>query len=189
MHASKRELRLSHTRKSCCVCATCEVRCSALPVAHKGIATSCKRNFCKHSKITDVLPHHVDEPLQSVEDEADEDTKSIATGFPILDVGDFVGWEELEGRLFDTLFFKVTDRSDGVRIIRSCFHGAGSTLYVLKPVFKYSHTSAALPTLRCRSGPHVRSCQDVCRYLRSIRWLAAILGACRFCWNRWRIES
>ena len=33
-----------------------------------------------------------------------ETTKSIATGFPTLDVGDFVGWEELEGRLFDPLF-------------------------------------------------------------------------------------
>ena len=84
MHAAKRELRLSHTRKSCCVCATCEVRCSVytLPVTHKGIATSCKRNFCKHSKITDVLPHHVDEPLQSVEDEADGDHEIHRHWFP-----------------------------------------------------------------------------------------------------------
>ena len=31
----------------------------------------------------------------------------------------------------------------------------------------------------CRSGPHSRSCPDVCRYLHPIRWRAAILCACR----------
>ena len=36
-------------------------------------------------------------------------------------------------------------------------------------------TVAARTTWRCRSGLHSRSCPDVCKYLRPIRWLAAIL--------------
>ena len=48
---------------------------------------------------------------------------SIAAGFyPDWTLANFVGWwEELEGWPFDHL-------SDGVRVIRSCFHKAGPTL-------------------------------------------------------------
>ena len=45
---------------------------------------------------------HVDDPCHSVEDEAGED-HDFAAGFPILDVGEFVGWEDLEDRPFDHL--------------------------------------------------------------------------------------
>ena len=44
----------------------------------------------------------MDDPLQSVEDAADEDHEIHRHWFPIIDVGEFVGWEEeLDGRLFD----------------------------------------------------------------------------------------
>ena len=36
-------------------------------------------------------------------------------------------------------------------------------------------TVAARTTWQCRSCPHSRSCPDVCKYLRPIRWLSSIL--------------
>ena len=72
------------------------------PVAYKRIAVACER---RPRKITDVLQnlekdHHVDDPLQFV----DEMLNSIATGFPVLDVGEFVGLDELENWALDHLF-------------------------------------------------------------------------------------
>ena len=110
MQTAKRELRMSHTRENVCVCDTCDVLCTVYTLRRLqgNRPLSLKQNSCKHSKKRMFVPfgreHHVDDPLQSVEDEADEDHEFHPHCFSILDVGDFVGWQELENRPFDHLF-------------------------------------------------------------------------------------
>ena len=113
-------------------------------------------------------------------------TNSMATGFPILYVGEFVGWEELEGWPPDHLFvLGVTDRSDGVRAIRSCSHRTGSTLCVsglfpnlliplpLVPRGDVGMARALSRRLQVSSSHPMAGCESL--YLS-------------ICWNRCRIE-
>ena len=92
-------------------------------------------------------------------------TNSIATGFSILDVGEFVGSEELKHWPLDHLFLKSRIFLTASELIRSCSHKVGWSLSV----------QGECPKWRCRKGLRVQYCQDVWRLLRPIRWLAASL--------------
>ena len=72
-------------------------------VAYKGIAIACKRKslmfFPFWEKTTMWMT--LSNPSKK---KPTKTTNSIATGHTTLDVGEFVGWDELEDRPFDPLF-------------------------------------------------------------------------------------
>ena len=62
----------------------------------------------------------MDDPLQSVEDEADEDHEFHRHCFPTLDVSNLLADRNWRVGLLIVFLSWVTDRSDGVRVIRPC---------------------------------------------------------------------
>ena len=92
--------------KSMCVCDTCDVRCTVY-TSHclQGNLLPMNEVLQNIFKRNDVLPILVKTTtwMNLSNLSKTRTTNSIATGFSILDVGEFVGWEELEDRPFDRL--------------------------------------------------------------------------------------
>ena len=124
-----------------------------------------------YKRITDVLQnsgedHHVDDPLQFVDEDADEHREFHRDGF--LHTGRWrICWlgriEELASRSSFCLKSRIFVTAS--ELIRSCFHRVGWSLSV----------QGEIPKWRCWNGLRVQYCEDVCRLLRPIRWLAASL--------------
>ena len=134
------------THEKVSACARCGVLFT-LPVAYKGIAVSCKRNSRKKTKNTDVLPTVEKTTMWMTLSNLSKTTpmkttNSIATGFPILDIGEFVGWEELEGPPFRRGSPVVSEQSDLAFVgpARPCVFKASFQLF---PYLRQSVRSSA----------------------------------------------
>ena len=120
--------------------------------------------------------HHVGDPLQSIEEEADEDHEFHRHGFlPNWALANFLAGKNGKIGLL-IIFFVLICGSFSLRQNNLILLSWGRLVLVCSmPNSNYYHTSAFRPKWRCMNGLLVQLCQDVCKFGRPIRCYSANL--------------